>query len=297
VWLESPEYERDNYPANVGTALHEATQEWIRALHEGKSETRADVISEYTLLKFWPWEEEEKRLLDKRALGSRTLGSALLMLEEIKSNFIWNDWELVEIEGFGPAIEVPYRIVHTSLGLVPLKDGLGYIATQGKIDFILRHRKTRHYKVVDLKTTEKSIPSHDAAFRFSGQGGHYGLVLSHALGIEWQTQGIDVTYLVAWFSPYELKVYPLDYHYDYEEMQDQITAKLDRVERMKRYAMAEHWPRRQHGCEFWNTPCGFLDICHRRDKPFIKRWFEFERATGRFKQYDRTYEPVWTLEA
>jgi len=143
---------------------------------------------------------------------------------------------------------------------------------------------------------EKSLPSHDAAFRFSGQVGQYGIVLDHALGLDWQRNGLSVTYLLAVFDE-NLTVYPLTYDMDPDEISDSVAVKMDRMQRMKQYAMQDYWPRRAHGCDFYGVPCGFLDICKRRDKKFIESWFEFEKVSGRFREHRRIYDPVWVLEA
>ena len=263
--------------------------------HEDSENARR--LAEITLLKWWPWEIESKRVKEGKSIGLRTLGNALLLLDAICESDWWLDWELVHVEGFGPAIEVPWRIVHRSLGLVHTPHGPKYLATQGKIDFILRHKKTGVYRVIDLKTTEKSKPAHDAAFRFSGQAGQYGMVLDHALGLDWQKNGLNIVYLMAMFHEDGPVVYPLPYSLEPDEIQDSIDVKLERLHRMRAYANQQHWPRRSHGCEFWGSPCGFLDVCRRRDEKFLKQWFEFESASGRFKKNTRIYDPVWVLEA
>lgn len=298
-YLKTPEMESDTYAADVGTALHEATQAWQRVICLNGDHGKAYDKGLVALANWWPWTLEDQRRANSKPIGERTLGNAVLMFEAIINSSIWEEWELVRIEGFGPAIEVPFRIVHKSLGKVKRPDGKEvYFATQGKIDFILRHKKTGVYRVLDLKTTEKSLPSHDATFRFSGQAGQYGMVLSHAIGLDWMTHGLDVVYLIAYFDPEEgPRAYPIPYHLDPEEVQDSIDLKVERLSRMKQYAERQHWPRRAHGCEFFGTPCGFLDICHRRDVEYIREWLEFEEANGRFKKYSRVYEPVWVLEA
>ena len=297
-YMKAPERESDAYAADVGTAIHEATQEWQRRKFYGMDEDSARQLGELTLLKWWPWELEQKKIREGGVIGVRTLGNALIVLNDIYESSLWNDWELVTVEGFGPAIEVPWRIIHKSLGSVinPYGERV-YFATQGKIDFILRHKRLGVYRVFDLKTTEKSKPAHDAAFRFSGQGGQYGVVLEHALGLDWKKHGLDVTYLIALFLDDGSEVYPLNYHLTPEEIQDSIDVKLERLMKMKLNAERGHWPRRTHGCDFYGKPCGFLDICHRRDQDFLKQWFDFEVASGRFHQYKRIYEPVWILEA
>ena len=307
AYMRAPEKESDAYAADVGTALHEAVQEWQRRLFYGESHAEAEGKGAITLLRWWPWEVEDSRKDQGKAIGERTLGNALLLLAMIYESPVWTDWELVSIENFGPAIEVPWRIVHKSMGKIPLPYGReGFIATQGKIDFIFRHKVTRKFKVFDLKTTEKKKVAHDAAFRFSGQAGQYGIVLDHALGIDSMKDGLDITYLMAMFgSAYggednlgnPMEVYPLNYHLDSEELADAVAVKIERLDRMKAYAMRGYWPRRTHGCEFFGTPCGFLDICHRRDQRFIEQWMEFEVASGRFRENKRVYEPVWIMEA
>lgn len=303
VYLRAPERESDAWAADVGTAIHEAAQAWQRALYHGASNAEAEAFGQIQLLKFWPWEVEARRMQKSPTsgrilgVGVRTLGNALLLLQEIYESSIWLEWELVAVAGFGPAIEVPWRIIHKSFGEIELPYGKrAYIATQGKIDFILRNKHTGKYKTVDLKTTAKEKPSHDAAFRFSGQVGQYGMVLDHALGLNWETNGLDVTYLIAPFEE-DISVYPLNYHLTPEEVEDTIRVKLGRLQRMKQYAQDKYWPRRAHGCDFFGVPCGFLPICHRRDQQFIEDWFAFELAKGTYKEYKRIYEPVWTLEA
>lgn len=306
-YMRAPEKESDAWAADVGTAVHEATQMWARRVFEGKSHEQAKAEAQFTLLKWWPWEIEARRRATSLPTGIRTLGNALVLLDNVIESDFWNEWELVEIEGFGPAIEVPWRIIHKSLGQVTTPYGQKvFIATQGKIDFIMRHKRLGIYRVVDLKTTEKSRPAHEGAFRFSGQAGQYGMVLDHALGLDWKKQGVTVTYLMAMFEESSeipgqehgaMSVYPLTYTLDPEEVQDAIDLKVERLHKMEAYAVKRHWPRRAHGCEFFGKPCGFLDVCHRRDEEFLTRWFDFEVASGRFSQYKRVYEPVWTLEA
>lgn len=302
-YLRAPDRESDAWAADVGTAIHEAAQAWQRALFYKRPVNESEQIGQIQLLRFWPWETEDRRMLKNpesgriAGVGIRTLGNSLLLLQQIYESTIWNEWELVSIEGFGPAIEVPWRIIHRSLGEIELPYGRkGFIATQGKIDFIVRHRGTGKYKPIDLKTTAKEKPAHDASFRFSGQVGQYAMVLDQALGLDWEKNGLDVTYLLAPFDE-TLGVYPLNYNLSPDDIQDLIHAKLERLYRMREYAQQKYWPRRTHGCEFYGNPCGFLDICHRRDQKYIEDWFEFEKISGRFRNYDRIYDPVWTLEA
>jgi hypothetical protein len=291
-WRRLPQRESSTYAADVGTALHEAVQQWARTESADEGALR--------LLRYWPWSDERIRRAESKQIGQRTLGNSVLMYDRIISHEWWNDWELVYIKGFGHAIEVPFLIVHESLGIIKLPNGdLALLATQGKIDFILRHRRTRKYKVLDLKTTVKDVPAHNASFRFSDQAGLYALVLDKALDSSWEKDGLSVTYMVAYFGSDEadMQVIPLDYDLPPYEVQDLIDVKMERLIRMRTYAEHQRWPRRSHGCEFFGTPCGFLDICQKRDSKFLKEWFAFDLATGDKVEYERHYEPAWIVFA
>jgi hypothetical protein len=150
--------------------------------------------------------------------------------------------------------------------------------------------------VTDLKTTILGEAAQDASFRFSGQAGQYGLVLAQALGHDWQKEGMEVTYFIAEFSEHGAPVAkPMTHHLDGYEIYESIEAKNERLARMIRMGNQGFWPRRSHGCAFYGTPCGFLDVCHRREPEFLSNWFAADRAN--FKQESRIYEPFWTIEA
>jgi hypothetical protein len=293
AWRRSPPRESGTYAADVGTALHEAVQEWAR--------TDSADLGAVKLLREWPHVDERYRRLTSKAIGARTLGNGLLLYDRVVNHHWWADWELVSIKGFGHAIEVPWLIIHESLGPIIMPDGKrAYIATQGKIDFILRNRHDRRrLRVLDLKTTEKDVPAHEAAFRFSDQAGLYALILDHVMDSHWHETGLDVTYFVAYFGSLdnEMAISPLDYTLNPMEVQELIDVKLERITRMHTYASHGRWPRRSHGCEFFGTPCGFLNVCQVRDPVFLKDWFGFDLARGEMIEYMRQYDPVWVVLA
>jgi len=292
IYQQLPVNEIVGLAAEVGTALHEATQEWTKE--------RDDDASDIALLKWWPWILEEKRRDAGLVDYKRTLENALMLLDRIRSDPFWDDWEVARLPNGEHAIELPWRINHTSLGSFPhpITGKAVFLATQGKIDWILRHRRERwRYMVCDLKTTILGEPAQQASFRFSGQAGQYGLVLSAAIGHDWQTKGMEVTYLVAEFGEYgEPEVRPMTHKLEPLEIWDAIESKNERLDRMIRMGNNGFWPRRSHGCAFYGTPCGFLDICHRRDPEFLDKWFRFDRP-DEFKKESRIYEPYWILEA
>lgn len=291
IYEEYPLKETSGLAADVGTALHEATQEWTRDYDTDKSDI--------TLLEWWPWELESKRRAAGLPDSKRTLGNALLLLDRIRQDPFWDDWEVARLPDGTAAIELPWRINHTSLGSFrhPVHGDEVFLATQGKIDWILRHRVQRwRYMVCDLKTTILGEQAQDASFRFSGQAGQYGLVLAEAIGQDWKRDGMEVTYFVAEFSEHGMPlVHPNTYPLSPEEVMESIEAKNERLRRMIDMGRRGFWPRRSHGCQFYGNPCGFLDVCHRREPEFLQRWFASERQD--FKKESRVYEPYWTLEA
>jgi hypothetical protein len=308
VWQQMPEGGSTGFAAEVGTALHEAVQAWARlALFPGRERKHVNPLAleqgYHALLRWWPWALEHVSLREgKTGIKQRSLGEALLLFEEIVSAEFWESWELVDIGGFGLSIEVPYRINHVSLGTVPIPkpDGIsefGYFATQGKIDFILRNRYTGEIRVFDLKTTVKDPKAHEAAFKWSGQGPNYSLILAQAMGWDWRQKGLSVSYVVSNFASADgsedsaVRLYTYDYTPD--QIQDGVDLKVERLERMKAYASKQHWPRRSHGCDSFGNPCMYMGICGRRDPDFIRAWFAFEG----YEEVTRIYEPIWELAA
>jgi hypothetical protein len=291
LYQQFPLLESSGLAADVGTALHEAVQEWTRCY----SFERAAM----TLMRWWPWELEEKR----KQAGfkpdyARTLGNALMLLEKIIKHKFWDSWEVARLPDGSPAIELAWRINHTSLGsFKSVIDGTEtFIATQGKIDWILRHKVTGELRVTDLKTTILDEALQMANFRFSGQAGQYGLVLSQAIGHDWHTHGMDVCYFVAEFGEHGFpEANPMEHHLDPMEIYEAIEAKNERLERMISMGQKGFWPRRAHGCVFYQKPCGFIDVCHRRDPEFLTQWFEDDR--DHFSKESRVYEPYWIVEA
>lgn len=301
VWEKVPAFVESGWAADVGTALHEATQGWARMRADGVEPETALNLAKMRLLREWPWLMEEYRASEGLPIGERTLGNALLILQDIVSHEFWQEWELVKVDNFGWAIEIPWRIIHESIGLVKTPYGMAWLATQGKIDFILRNKRTGEYMVVDLKTTVKPAESHATLFRWSGQAGLYAIVLAHVLGLPWKEQGLRVNYFLAAFasstSIFDNVIRPMIYTIEPSELEDMIDTKLERLIRMRTYANRGHWPRRQHGCDFYGKPCAFFGICGERDEKTLKNWFEFDIAKDSFEQNQRVYAPIWEIRA
>ena len=294
VIRQLPEGGTTGFAAEVGTALHEATQAWAREYYFGDPDAAYET-GLYAMMRYWPWALETEALLAKKAgITQRGIGNAVLLYEEIIENRFWQDWELVSVPGFGPAIEIPWKIVHTAMGSAVTPDGLELtFATQGKIDFVMRHRTTKEIRVIDLKTTVKDELLHRASFRFSGQGPMYAFIIAAALGFDWRVNGLKVSYFVANFPTttegpeVNLRTYALTP----DEVVDGLEILHERLGRMHRYATIGKWPRTAKGCESWHQPCPWLDVCASRDLNYIKLWFAFEG----FEVRERIYDPIWVF--
>lgn len=281
-----PDIEESGFAADAGTAMHEALQEWARA---GYNEQAGYL----TLIKWWPWDAEDRQ----ERKTSRNFENATVLLHKLMNHPIWEEWEVAKLPNGELAIEVPYRINHTSLGsfMHPVYKEETFLASQGKIDFILQHRVKKTLMSVDLKTTMYEEAQHEAAFRFSGQQAEYGMVLSAAVGHDFLQHGLRVCYLIAAYEATGVSINQFEYTLSAEEVQDAIRTKRGRLEQVLRHARENWWPRRSHGCTFFKQNCGFLDVCHRRDYEFLIPWFAGEETSFKFKE--RIYDPFWTLEA
>lgn len=286
--------EPESMALRVGTIMHEAAQAWLRARHLG-FENPLDVAF-YTLAMHWDYRNEET---------TRPLGAAVVLLEKMAADSFWNDWDICEIEGFGPAIEVPFRIMHPHIKLPA-----GYsIATQGKVDVIMQNRRTGEIRPIDFKTTTQPEETWKPLFRFSDQAAFYGFPVQAIQGIPIASE-MSVTYYMLSFSrPIStakdsaeqlnsgelsqdfLRVRALTFTYSTEELREMIDTKWKRLESVAGFIQNDMFPRRTHGCVVYNRPCSFFGVCHIRDRSQLQKWFAFEE----WGENDRVYLPVWTF--
>lgn len=255
------------YAANVGTALHEGLQAWLiaRAENHPRPETEAYI----KLLSFFPWAEE-----GEQATSTRTVERTIVLLQELMNNPVWDDWELMRVEGFGWAIEVPFLIKHTSLGLFTLKNTgeTCMLATQGKIDFILRNKRTGKIRTWDLKTTITDSSLLAAEYKFSGQQVGYGHVLEAMLDVK--QDDFSCWYMVGRFSASDPpEAVPIEMKKDEDSIDDYWLGKIDRLSRMKHYAETGWFPRTNGGCHSYKNECSCFSICPSRDYELIELWF------------------------
>lgn len=269
VWEKRPPRE-SGFAAQVGTAMHEGLGAWLIARAEGKTEQQATQAGFMALLKWYPWDEEYEQATQIRGIDKTiALFYALIRSHE------WDDWELLRVEEYGWAVEIPFVIIHKSIGVFRIKNTGedAMLATQGKIDFVLQHRRTRAIRTWDLKNTILDANLVRSEYTYSGQQTGYGQVVQAMLGLESPT-AFDIVYIVARFSATEvpqIQVVPIAK--TDEDIEDYWGAKFDRLMRMRNYAERGWFPRRNGSCNSWNHECSCFDICHTRDNDTIRLWY------------------------
>lgn len=280
----------------VGTIMHEAAQAWLRARHTNPD--NAIDAAYYTLALLWDMYRT------KREEAIRPLGAAAQLILHMDQDPFWNDWELCEIDGYGLAIEVPFRIQHISPDIPE-----GYrIFTQGKADSILRNRRTNEVRMLDFKTTTQPSAVWEALYRFSDQAPIYDVPVKAVMG---QPLGKTTCtyYMLSFSKPIAgdedeidedsgvhqdfLKTQALTFEYSDEDIAEFLLAKNDKVRQLIRYLNDEYFPRRTHGCVMYNNPCAFFEVCGWRNHKKLEQWFSFER----WEEASRVYEPLWTFQS
>lgn len=254
------------YAADVGTALHRGIQGWLAARHEGRSETEARIIGGWAFLRSFPWEEEADQYAK-----TRSFEAAAWTLDLMWDHPFWNEWELVKVTKNGIpkwAIEVPWIIIHTSLG--PTNDGR-FFATQGTIDLIMRNKLSGIICPVDIKTTIYDKNLTRALYTYSGQQIGYGQIVEAMLGNH--ITELTYQYFIARISPEQPSVEVKEFNKTQEELEDYWIDKLNRLERMKGYVNRKHFPRTNGGCFSYSRECSFFDICKSRDEEMLAAWF------------------------
>lgn len=301
VYQQMPESGSVGMAAEVGTAMHEAIQAWAAIFLDPKSDRSPATMEAgvdaglYALMEWWPWATEEMALKNKKlAATQRSMPKSLKLFYAMVEHPFWEEYELATLPDGSVAIEIPWRVIHLSAGTFKDHRGRDRVpVTQGKIDFVLRHRRTGKIKVWDLKTTNKAVDLMWSAFRFSGQALGYSFILANMMNWDWTHDGIEVTYLTASYVDFGIR--PVSYTASPDEVFDYIRTRNGIISRIVSNGQQRWWPRRQHGCESFMSACPYLDICGRRDSGYIDAWFSSEEAP--FAERTRIYDTLWTMTA
>lgn len=269
------------YAANVGTALHDGMQAWLISRAEGNDEMTRTRDAYMAFLRAFPFADELEQTTKVRSFDN-----CVLMLYNMIRAPEWDDWELMWVDGKGWAVEVPFRVDHVSVGPVYIKDRNQYaiLSSQGKIDMLMRHRATGQVKSVDIKTTVLGVDMIRSNYEFSGQQTGYSQVAHAMAGVNPDSFSVDYAVCIFTADGPQLKFVSIDK--DSQDIDDYWLTKIDRLERIKRYAEQGWFPRTNGGCNSWGKECSMFDICHSRDTKMIQRWYDFEIETEETKGYD-----------
>lgn len=267
------------YAAEVGKALHAGYQ---RFLVDGDEE---QAIFEFLLA--FPYELEFEQENDYRSFEA-----SLMTLEAMMEANNLGEYELAKIkrpntaaeraagESEGrvvPAIEVPFEI-HLVGITVPHRvlDSYGQrtgeiverpVSIIGYIDALMFHKVTGAYKTLDIKTNRDTVKDATAKYKFDAQQVPYGMVLSQIS--EGQIEQFGVLYLDCYVDLLEPRIRDYEFTKTAEDIQEWCVNKMLDVGRLKQMMAMDFFPRTEHGCMFYRSPCRHLDYCESRDHQAI----------------------------
>lgn len=257
----------DDFPAQVGTALHRGFQTWLQ--------TQDEDAALFEMALAYPHDLEYS---DKN--GQRSLEACVHTLQMMMDSHLIQPYEIAKIVcGDGvtrDAIEVPFAIKIVG---APSELPIWYV---GFIDCILFNRIEQKYVVVDIKSTRQHLIDFEPRYRYDEQCIPYGIVLEHALGHE--ISEIDVAYLSCYIDLETPKINLYNFTRDQDAVHDWLRGLCEDVDRICRYHRTKWFPRTTDGqvCISWNRPCAFTDVCYERNVSVLKRMLTFSPREGLF---------------
>lgn len=254
------------FAAEVGTALHECLQEYLRQKAEGYPRAESMVKGYLALLRYYPFKASHLQ-----STKTRDLGSTLLLAELMMKDPLWEEEEVIQLENKDWSIEIPFLINYPNLSFTS-KNGEEFdFLFQGKIDLVTRNKTTGKVTVFDIKTTSLKKDSLEYAFTHSGQQVGYNQIVQKMLGIK--KDSFTVRYAVYLFTSLGPDKELIEIEKTSEALNDYRENLRDIFTRLAGYIKVGFFPRINSGCMLWNRPCGYFPVCHRRDEKFISAWF------------------------
>lgn len=242
---------QDQFAADVGHALHDGVQEYVR--------TRELKRSLFKFLTSFPYDGEYAP--ERHGRKDRSLEACVSAFQSMACSFDWSRYEPAQFhvgDSVVDGIEISFAIQLLNTGCdIP-------IYFMGHIDLVLYELLTRKYVIFDLKTTRQSSKLLEPHWRFDQQTVPYGLIIP---ALEGKPIG-DLTthYVVTYIDLMEPKTVDFPVTNTEEQIQDWAMGLADTVLRVRRYLRTQ-WPRSASGaaCVTFNTPCRFFDVCASRD--------------------------------
>lgn len=253
----------DGFAAGVGKALHAGYQDFLAHGDEDKAM--------WELMSHYPYEAEFNQ--DK---NDRSLEAAMSTMDLMMAEGRMDEWELMTIKRpdgvIVPAVEVPFKLILKGL---TLPDGRG-VAFTGFMDAALRHKGHGAVRTMDIKTHRRFKEDATAKYRFDSQQVPYGICLEHIQGNP--VTEFEVLYLDCFVDLAAPRVHLYPFVKDSTDLQEWLINTVLRVQRIQRGMEMDYFPRTDGGCEAWNRPCYFLDVCQIRDRESIEDWLMMGEA-------------------
>lgn len=265
----------DAFAADVGTAIHHGYQNFLV--------TGDRDAATWALLRDYPYELEFMQDKDDRSAEA-----ALATLEEMFDSTHMAEWQLATIkrpDGVEvPAIEVPFELRFKG---ITLPDGRG-IAFTGFLDALMFSAYEGTYRTLDIKTHRRYARDATAKYKFDSQQVPYGIIVEHLQ--QHAVESFEVLYLDCFVDIVDPRVTLYPYTKSREDIQEWLTHRLLQFQSIQRYMEMDFFPRTDGGCESWNRPCYFLDVCESRNREAVTAWLlEGEEPS------ERPYEAPWVV--
>lgn len=267
---------RDESPATVfGSCMGAAWQLYfvLRSYGHTVQESVDSALFE-AFINYWPILEDDRRFQERAYYVM--MRSVDFLEGQLK------EWEIAIFNG-KPATELSFNLNI---------DSKYYFV--GAIDLVLRHRVSRRYGVVDVKTTSMNGADLTPAYKFSDQTLGYTIVVDKVAGEE-VTQYDTVYWVCQLLSRSVESLYqPVFHNYVFPKtLKDRfdwfLKVYID-VSHMQSLSALNSYPKRGHHCMAWGKTCLFFNECQftSSDRPAIYIPDE--------KVYDFTYELNEVLE-
>lgn len=230
------------------------------------------VLDQAKLAMFISWDSE---LFAEKEKAKKSIMYCELALEKFYNlNFpiLCEDWEIASFKN-KPAAELGFKIL--------LPNNFSY---RGYVDLVLKHKREKRYKVLELKTTG-SYSLDIAMYKNSFQGVGYGVVLDYLAQEEGYESDYYVDYLVYKTKSMEFETYPfLKTNLQRVNWLNQLYNQTKVIELYKK----DGFPQHGESCFSYMRQCEYFGICEMSNEALLGGLEELEKETvsGRGENFD-----------
>lgn len=269
----------ESLPANVGTALHAAMQNY----YQFKDKERAI----WALMHKYPYHFKES------AMGGRSLYAAYAVLQQL----MLADTGALELAYFKdaqgedhPCVELCFQLDIVNFSLSDSENvPVSYI---GYIDLVMQNTLTGELLVYDIKTHRKNIEGLEVEYMFDEQCIPYALVVQHLLNK--QLTSLQVNYLACYIDTLAPLVQTYPFMKTESDIKDWAQGFVKSLYDIKFYYTNNWFPRRGgSSCTAYGNACKYASICQYRDDNIVQALLD-ENAASDFRR--KVHTPNITLE-